>query len=108
MAERKFRTDGADLISCDQPCGKEFAMSVEGSKSTKDFKNMPTKRCVASGASLRGQHFVRMNRHILTILKRVGSAQSILKLTTLHLKGKITLMVKKITSATETLARRRV
>ena len=55
--ERKFKTEGGDLISCNQPCEQKFAVPVEGSKSIKDFKNIPTKRCAAAGAYLRGQHF---------------------------------------------------
>ncbi len=54
---REFELDGRNLISCKQPCGEEFAKPFEGSKIAELGNITATKRCIAAGSALRGQHF---------------------------------------------------
>lgn len=57
MTDRIFTLTDPDLISCNISCSQEFAIVAEPSKSLKTFKDVKTRRCVANGAALRGQHF---------------------------------------------------
>jgi len=56
MEERNFALNGSSLISCAEPCGKEYASQVDGDKIKELGGQTSTMRCVASGAPLRGQH----------------------------------------------------
>lgn len=61
-ANRKFSLNGDHLISCDDPCQELFAREVVGSQ-IKGIKSVTSKRCIASGAALRGQHYNLQTDH---------------------------------------------
>ncbi len=62
MAERKFTTKDSNLISCDTPCDELYARVVVGSK-IKGVATTDSKRCIAQGAALRGQHYNLQTGH---------------------------------------------
>jgi hypothetical protein len=55
MAERRFTLLDSNFISCDQACGELYARIVAKSQ-VKGVKTIDSKRCIAQGAALRGQH----------------------------------------------------
>jgi len=62
MTERKLITKDSDFISCDTPCNELYARVVAGSK-VKDVATTDSKRCIAQGAALRGQHYNLQTGH---------------------------------------------
>lgn len=62
MVERKFVTKLPDFISCDIPCEELCARTVMGNK-VKGVTTPVSKRCIAQGASLRGQHYSLKTGH---------------------------------------------
>ncbi|MDP3917832.1 MAG: hypothetical protein Q8Q30_01505 [Candidatus Woesebacteria bacterium] len=55
MVERRLIIKSSDFISCDVPCDELYARIVAGSK-VKGVATTDSKRCIAQGAALRGQH----------------------------------------------------